>query len=233
MIGHNRTFGIPNFDIVPFFSEYRKFRNFLQNLFFFKKPVFSNSSSLFGRGNLMVLSVYSLGSSFLGFGDSFWKWRWLLKINGVPKKLSVKTAAILNKNIEFYSSISYTVIKDNQEPVRLKLHIGNIVDLNEESKGVAYAKIEFIIQHKANNDAHFMIKSWKNHVGFEFFQSILLITYLKFTLFTNVKVHVAPSIMRLIERNSFKNQVVHEFIGENFNLNRNFYHTIIILFYYF
>ncbi|CAG8771137.1 12317_t:CDS:1, partial [Rhizophagus irregularis] len=63
-------------------------------------------------------------------------------------------AAILNKNIEFYSSISYTVIKDNQEPVRLKLHIGDIVDivdLNEESKGVAYAKIEFIIQHKANN----------------------------------------------------------------------------------
>jgi hypothetical protein len=37
------------------------------------------------------------------------------------------------------------VIKDNQEPVRLKLHIGDIVDLNEESKGVAYAKIEFII----------------------------------------------------------------------------------------
>jgi hypothetical protein len=55
----------------------------------------------------------------------------------------------LNKNIEFYSSISYTVIKDNQEPVRLKLHIGDIVDLNEESEGVAYAKIEFIIQHKA------------------------------------------------------------------------------------
>ncbi|CAB5376340.1 unnamed protein product [Rhizophagus irregularis] len=170
MIGHNRTFGIPNFDIVPFFSEYRKFRNFLQNLFFFKKPVFSNSSSLFGRGNLMVLSGFfrgyiliSLDIGFwafsqifgyeisLSFGDSFWKWRWLLKINGVPKKLSVKTAAILNKNIEFYSSISYTVIKDNQEPVRLKLHIGNIVDLNEESKGVAYAKIEFIIQHKANN----------------------------------------------------------------------------------
>ncbi|CAB4381840.1 unnamed protein product [Rhizophagus irregularis] len=31
--------------------------------------------------------------------------------------------------------ISYTVIKDNQEPVRLKLHIGDIVDLNEESEG--------------------------------------------------------------------------------------------------
>ncbi|GET52250.1 hypothetical protein GLOIN_2v1590942 [Rhizophagus irregularis DAOM 181602=DAOM 197198] len=45
--------------------------------------------------------------------------------------------------------------------------------------------------------------------------------------------HVAPSMMRLIERNSFKNQVVDEFIGGNFNLNRNFYHTIIILFYYF
>ncbi|UZO26670.1 uncharacterized protein OCT59_018884 [Rhizophagus irregularis] len=76
------------------------------------------------------------------------------------------------------------VIKDNQEPVRLKFHIGDIVDLNEKSKG-------------------------------------------------DELLHVAPSMMRLIERNSFKNQVVDEFIGGNFNLNRNFYHTIIILFYYF
>ncbi|POG56038.1 hypothetical protein GLOIN_2v1739631, partial [Rhizophagus irregularis DAOM 181602=DAOM 197198] len=72
------------------------------------------------------------------------------------------SAAILNKNMEFYSSISYTVIKDNQEPVRLKLHIGDIVDLNEESEGVAYAKIEFIIQHKANNGQYytFFLFNW-------------------------------------------------------------------------
>ncbi|POG60063.1 hypothetical protein GLOIN_2v809005 [Rhizophagus irregularis DAOM 181602=DAOM 197198] len=49
-------------------------------------------------------------------------------------------------------------------------------------------------------DVHFIIfRSWKNHVSFESFQSILLITCLKFTLFTNIKVHVAPSMMRLIE----------------------------------
>jgi hypothetical protein len=103
----------------------------------------------------------------------------------------------LNKNIEFYSSISYTVIKDNQEPVQLKLHIGDIVDLNEESKGVAYAKINLLFNIKQTmvkfytffylisfrwwtmlilyQDAHFIIiRSWKNHVGFESFQSIKL-----------------------------------------------------------
>ncbi|GET52237.1 uncharacterized protein OCT59_010649 [Rhizophagus irregularis] len=30
-----------------------------------------------------------------------------------------------------------------------------IVDLHEESEGVAYAKIEFIIQHKANNGQYY------------------------------------------------------------------------------
>jgi hypothetical protein len=49
-------------------------------------------------------------------------------------------------------------------------------------------------------DAHFIIfGSRKNHIGFESFQSILLITCLEFTLFTIVKVHVTPSMMRLIE----------------------------------
>ncbi|GBC12284.2 hypothetical protein GLOIN_2v1866772 [Rhizophagus irregularis DAOM 181602=DAOM 197198] len=53
------------------------------------------------------------------------------------------------------------VIKDNQEPVRLKLHIGDIVDLNEEFKGVAYA--------------------------------------IKQTMKLEESLHVAPSMMRLIE----------------------------------
>ncbi|CAI2168849.1 3130_t:CDS:2 [Funneliformis geosporum] len=44
------------------------------------------------------------------------------------------SAAIMNKKIEFYSSIAYTVLKSNQEPIRLKLQIGDIVELNEESE---------------------------------------------------------------------------------------------------
>ena len=54
-------------------------------------------------------------------------------------------AAILNKNLEFYGSIAYTILKSNQELIRLKLRVGNIVELNEESEGIAYAKIESII----------------------------------------------------------------------------------------
>ena len=61
----------------------------------------------------------------------------------------------MNKKIEFYSSIAYTVLKSNQEPIRLKLRIGDIVELNEESEGIAYARINSIIQHQANNGHYY------------------------------------------------------------------------------
>ncbi|CAG8705218.1 2315_t:CDS:2 [Rhizophagus irregularis] len=48
--------------------------------------------------------------------------------------------AILNRKLEFYNSISYTILKDGQDPIRLKIHIGDIVELPEESEGIAYAK---------------------------------------------------------------------------------------------
>ena len=81
------------------------------------------------------------------------------------------SAAILNKNLEFYNSIMYTILKSNQEPIRLKLHVGDIVELNEKSEGIAYAKIEAIIWHQANNGqyyAFFLIS---------FRQQIILILY--------------------------------------------------------
>jgi len=65
------------------------------------------------------------------------------------------SAAILDKNLEFYNSITYTILKSNQEPIRLKLHVGDIVELNEESEGIAYAKIEAIIRHQANNGQYY------------------------------------------------------------------------------
>ena len=72
------------------------------------------------------------------------------------------SAAILNKNLEFYNSIAYTVLKGDQEPVRLKLHIDDIVEVNEESEDVAYAKIESIIRHQANNGHYhaFFLFNW-------------------------------------------------------------------------
>lgn len=71
-------------------------------------------------------------------------------------------AAILNKRIEFYNSIAYTILKNNQDPVQLKLRVNDIVELNEESEGIAYAKIEAIIRHQANNGQYyaFFLFNW-------------------------------------------------------------------------
>ncbi|PKK56754.1 hypothetical protein RhiirC2_858479 [Rhizophagus irregularis] len=110
MIGHNRTFGIPNFDIV-----------ILQ-------------VSLDVGIWQMVLSGFFRGYILISLDIGFWAFSQIFGYEISVLAILSGNGAILNKNIEFYSSISYTVIKDNQEPVRLKLHIGNIVDLNEESK---------------------------------------------------------------------------------------------------
>ncbi len=63
---------------------------------------------------------------------------------------------IINKKIEFYSLIVYTVLKSDQEPIWLKLRVGNIVELNEESEGIVYTKINSIIQHQANNGQYYI-----------------------------------------------------------------------------
>ena len=102
-----------------------------------------------------------------------------VRSNGLSKKLNKKhplfqdlyraytnclnsNATILNKSLEFYGSITYTVLKDDQEPIRLKLQVGDIVELNEESEGIAYAKIESLIRHQANNGQYyaFFLFNW-------------------------------------------------------------------------
>ena len=64
-------------------------------------------------------------------------------------------AALLNRNLEFYNSITYTILKSNQDPIQLKLHVGEVIDLPEESEGIAYAKIESIFQNQANNGQYY------------------------------------------------------------------------------
>lgn len=64
-------------------------------------------------------------------------------------------AALLNRKLDFYDSIAYTVLRDEQDPIRLKLHVGDIVELSEESEGIAYAKISSIFRHQANNNHHY------------------------------------------------------------------------------
>ncbi|RGB21654.1 hypothetical protein C1646_777582 [Rhizophagus diaphanus] len=42
---------------------------------------------------------------------------------------------LLNRKLEFYNSISYTIIKKDQDSIQLKIHIGDIVELPKESEG--------------------------------------------------------------------------------------------------
>ena len=62
--------------------------------------------------------------------------------------------------MEFYGSITYTVLKD--PPIQLKLRIGDVVEIEEESEGIAYARIKSIIRHKANNGHYyaFFVFEW-------------------------------------------------------------------------
>ncbi|CAB4428340.1 unnamed protein product [Rhizophagus irregularis] len=62
-------------------------------------------------------------------------------------------AALLNKNLEFYGSIAYTVLRN--PPIRIKLCVGDVVEIEEESEGIAYARIKLIIRHKANNGHYY------------------------------------------------------------------------------
>ncbi|CAG8473997.1 17064_t:CDS:2 [Racocetra persica] len=53
-------------------------------------------------------------------------------------------AELLYRNLEFYNSIAYTVLENNQDLIQLKFYVGDIVELSEETEGTAYAKIESI-----------------------------------------------------------------------------------------
>ena len=69
-------------------------------------------------------------------------------------------SALLNKDLEFYGSIAYTILKD--PPIRIKLRVGDVVEVEEESEGTAYARIKAIIRHKANNGHYyaFFVFEW-------------------------------------------------------------------------
>ncbi|CAG8790205.1 8359_t:CDS:1, partial [Acaulospora morrowiae] len=43
-------------------------------------------------------------------------------------------AALLNKKLRFYNYITYTVLKIEQDPIQLRLRVGDIVELPEESE---------------------------------------------------------------------------------------------------
>ncbi|CAG8795595.1 14197_t:CDS:1, partial [Racocetra persica] len=51
---------------------------------------------------------------------------------------------LVNRHLEFYNSITYTVLESDQDSLRLKFSVGDIVELSEETESIAYAKIESI-----------------------------------------------------------------------------------------
>ncbi|KAF0538291.1 hypothetical protein F8M41_007976 [Gigaspora margarita] len=71
-------------------------------------------------------------------------------------------AALINKRLEFYNLIMYTVLEDNQDPVQMKLKVSGFVKLLEETEGIAFAKIELIFRHQANNNQYytFFVFNW-------------------------------------------------------------------------
>ncbi|CAI2187325.1 14233_t:CDS:2, partial [Funneliformis geosporum] len=42
--------------------------------------------------------------------------------------------ALLNRKVDFYNFIAYTILGDKQGLIQLKVHVGNIVELSEESE---------------------------------------------------------------------------------------------------
>ncbi|CAG8599120.1 4995_t:CDS:2 [Racocetra persica] len=65
-------------------------------------------------------------------------------------------AALLYRNLEFYDSIIYTILENNQDPIRLKFYVRDIVELLKETEDTAYVKIESIFQHQANNNQYYI-----------------------------------------------------------------------------
>jgi len=62
-----------------------------------------------------------------------------------------KREALLYNDLLFYEYIAYTVKEDNGDKTRIRLRVGDIVDVTEEQEGVAYAQIKAIVLHKYND----------------------------------------------------------------------------------
>jgi hypothetical protein len=58
---------------------------------------------------------------------------------------------IRTRSINFYKYIRYTFLKDNEEHICVKLHVGEVVMIKEEG-GESYAMIKTIFTHKYNDE---------------------------------------------------------------------------------
>ena len=71
-------------------------------------------------------------------------------------------AALLRKKLKYYDFISYSVMENDGNAKRICIRVGDIVDIEEETEGVAYAQVKAIVTHTHNDETTypFFIFNW-------------------------------------------------------------------------
>jgi len=57
-----------------------------------------------------------------------------------------------NKKIVYFNYISYKVLNDNDESLIMRIHVGDIVEIEVEDDGISYAIVQAIFLHTYNNN---------------------------------------------------------------------------------
>ena len=71
-------------------------------------------------------------------------------------------AALINTKIEYYTNITYRITEDDGSGKVIKLHVGDIVNMDEEIEQVAFARVKAILRHQGNNTNYyaFLVFDW-------------------------------------------------------------------------
>ncbi|RIB00038.1 hypothetical protein C2G38_2130544, partial [Gigaspora rosea] len=77
-------------------------------------------------------------------------------------------AAIINMRIECYNYITYKILDNVSNYTQIKIHVGDIVEINEVEECQAYAIVKAIFRYKANNGNFysFLILQWFKYSGY-------------------------------------------------------------------
>ncbi|CAG8467057.1 5489_t:CDS:2 [Dentiscutata heterogama] len=72
---------------------------------------------------------------------------------------------------------SYTQYLGFRSPIKLKFHVGDIVELTENPENITYAKIKLIFKHKANNERNYAFFQFEKLQRTKLFDSVLECPY--------------------------------------------------------
>src|SRR5437762_488750 len=61
-----------------------------------------------------------------------------------------------NKKIVYFNYISYKVLNDNDESLIMRIHVGDIVEIEVEDDGISYAIVQAIFLHTYNNNKTYL-----------------------------------------------------------------------------